>query len=149
VIPFKSISFDEDSSTWGINLRRVLKKNGEVQDWANARSRVDPANAGQAGTLTGLKNLKQGLVTGTYTDDRTTGDDEFKADGGLDLRYRINPKTTAYLSINTDFADVEADVRQFNFTRFNQSFPEKKGLLPRRRRNVSFSIRWAEPLLQS
>ena len=54
------------------------------------------------------------------------GTDEFKADGGLDLRYRINAKTTAYLSINTDFADVEADVRQFNFTRFNQSFPEKR-----------------------
>ena len=133
MIPFKSISFDEDASTWGINLRRVLKKNGEVQDWANARSGVDPANPAQAGTITGLKNLKQGLgldvlpfVTGTYTDDRTTGNDEFKADGGLDLRYRINAKTTAYLSINTDFADVEADVRQFNFTRFNQSFPEKR-----------------------
>jgi hypothetical protein len=58
MIPFKSISFDEDSSTWGINLRRVLKKNGEVQDWANARSGVDPANPAQAGTITGLKNLK-------------------------------------------------------------------------------------------
>ena len=124
-IPFKSIAFDERSTTWGINFLRVIQKNNETQVWANARPGVDPAN--------GLKNLKQGLgldvlpfVTGTYVDDRASGTDDFKADGGLDVRYRINARTTAYLSVNTDFADVEADARQFNFTRFNQSFPEKR-----------------------
>ena len=28
--------------------------------------------------------------------------------------------------MNTDFADVEADHRQFNFSRFDESFPEKR-----------------------
>ena len=132
-IPFKSIAFDEKSTTWGINFLRVIKSNSETQVWANARPGVDPANATEAGTLSGLKDLKQGLgldvlpfVTGTYVDDRATGIDDFKADGGLDVRYRINARTTAYLSVNTDFADVEADTRQFNFSRFNQSFPEKR-----------------------
>ena len=132
-IPFKSIAFDEKSTTWGINFVRSIKKNNETQVWANARPGIDPANAAEAGTLSGLKDLKQGLgldvlpfVTGTYVDDRTSGTDDFDLDGGLDVRYRINARTTAYLSVNTDFADVEADTRQFNFSRFNQSFPEKR-----------------------
>ena len=93
-IPFKSIAFDEKSATWGINFLRVIKKNRETQVWANARPGVDPANATEAGTLGGLKDLKQGLgldvlpfVTGTYVDDRTNGIDDFKADGGFCLLY--------------------------------------------------------------
>jgi hypothetical protein len=138
-IPFKSIAFDERSTTWGINFLRVIQKNNETQVWANARPGVDPANAAEAGTLSGLKNLKQGLgldvlpfVTSTYVDDRASGTDDFEADGGLDVRYRINARTTAYLSVNTDFAGTEADTRQFSFSRFNQSFSGKRDFLSRR-----------------
>ncbi len=132
-IPFKSISFDDKATTWGMNLARSIKGTSEFLFWANARSGVDPANASEAGVLHGLKGLEQGLgldlmpfVTSRYTNDRTKNQDDFDFDGGIDLRYRISSKTTAQLSVNTDFADVEADHRQYNFSRFNESFPEKR-----------------------
>ena len=133
-IPFKSISFDEKATTWGINLARSIKNTNESINWANGRPGVDAANTGEAGVLLGLKSLQQGLgldlmpfVTSKYSEDRTTGADDFEFDGGIDLRYRLNPSVTVQLSANTDFADVEADHRQYNFSRFNQSFPEKRG----------------------
>jgi len=132
-IPFKSISFDDKATTWGMNLARSIKGTSEFLFWANSRSGVDPANASEAGVLHGLKGLEQGLgldlmpfLASRYTNDRTKNQDDFDFDGGIDLRYRFNPRTTAQLSVNTDFADVEADHRQYNFSRFNESFPEKR-----------------------
>jgi hypothetical protein len=45
---------------------------------------------------------------------------------GLDVKYGINPNTTLDLTVNTDFAQVEADEQQFNLTRFSLVFPEKR-----------------------
>jgi len=133
-IPFKSISFDEKATKWGINLARSIKSTNESISWANGRPGADAANAAEAGALLGLKDLKQGLgldampfVTSKYSKDRTNDTDDFDFDGGIDIRYRFSPSITTQLSVNTDFADVEADHRQYNFTRFNESFPEKRG----------------------
>lgn len=51
---------------------------------------------------------------------------DFKLEPGLDLKYGLNPNTTLDLTINTDFAQVEADEQQFNTTRFSLYFPEKR-----------------------
>lgn len=133
-IPFKSISFDEKATKWGINFARSIKTTNESINWANGRPGADAANAAEAGTLLGLKGLEQGLgldvmpfVTGNYSKDRTKNTEDYDFDGGIDLRYRFSPSITTQLSVNTDFADAEADHRQYNFTRFNESFPEKRG----------------------
>ena len=51
---------------------------------------------------------------------------DYKLEPGLDIKYGINPNTTLDLTINTDFAQVEADDQQFNLTRFSLVFPEKR-----------------------
>ena len=51
---------------------------------------------------------------------------DFKFEPGLDLKYGINPNTTLDLTVNTDFAQVEADDQQFNLTRFSLVYPEKR-----------------------
>jgi hypothetical protein len=51
---------------------------------------------------------------------------DFKLEPGLDLKYGINPNTVLDLTVNTDFAQVEADDQQFNLTRFSLFFPEKR-----------------------
>jgi hypothetical protein len=51
---------------------------------------------------------------------------DFKFEPGLDVKYGINPNTVLDLTINTDFAQVEADDQQFNLTRFSLFFPEKR-----------------------
>jgi hypothetical protein len=45
---------------------------------------------------------------------------------GLDLRYPLSSELTFDLSVNTDFAQVEADDQQVNLDRFSLFFPEKR-----------------------
>ena len=45
---------------------------------------------------------------------------------GLDLKYSITSNMTMDVTINPDFAQVEADDQQVNLTRFNLFFPEKR-----------------------
>lgn len=49
-----------------------------------------------------------------------------KADAGLDIKYSLTNNLTADLTINTDFAQVEADDEQINLTRYSLYFPEKR-----------------------
>src|SRR5690625_5340402 len=47
-------------------------------------------------------------------------------DAGYDVKYGITNNLTLDLTVNTDFAQVEADDQQINRTRFNLFFPEKR-----------------------
>lgn len=51
---------------------------------------------------------------------------DYKLEAGLDLKYGINPNNTLDLTVNTDFAQVEADDQQFNLTRYSLVYPEKR-----------------------
>lgn len=47
-------------------------------------------------------------------------------EAGLDLKYSLTSNLTMDLTVNTDFAQVEADNQQVNLTRFSLFFPEKR-----------------------
>jgi hypothetical protein len=49
-----------------------------------------------------------------------------KGDAGLDFRYTIRPETTANLTVNPDFATIEADQEFVNLTRFEPQLTEKR-----------------------
>ena len=51
---------------------------------------------------------------------------ELGADAGVDVKYGVTQNLTADLTVNTDFAQVEADEQQVNLTRFSLFFPEKR-----------------------
>ena len=44
----------------------------------------------------------------------------------MDVKYGLTPGLTLDLTVNTDFAQVEADKQQINLTRFSLFFPEKR-----------------------
>ena len=44
----------------------------------------------------------------------------------LDVFKNITPNLNAAVTVNTDFAETEADIRQVNLTRFPLFFPEKR-----------------------
>ena len=46
--------------------------------------------------------------------------------GGIDAKMALSPTLTADLTVNTDFAQVEADQQIINLTRFPLFFPEKR-----------------------
>ena len=53
-------------------------------------------------------------------------DDDATYEAGLDIKYGITSNLTLDLTVNTDFAQVEADDQQVNLTRFSLFFPEKR-----------------------
>ena len=44
----------------------------------------------------------------------------------MDVKYGVTQNLVADVTINTDFAQVEADEQQVNLTRFSLFFPEKR-----------------------
>ena len=76
------------------------------------------------GTLE-LKPYAISEVAGT----RSGGDsivNDATGDLGFDVKYGVTQNLVADLSVNTDFAQVEADEQQVNLTRFSLFFPEKR-----------------------
>ena len=140
-IPFKSIRYQSgDDQTWGIQLRRAIRRRNEFSHLTYA-----PASSGgtsaifrvsAAGDLVGLDlppagrniEIKPYGTTGLRSDltlaEPVTND--LTGDWGGDLKYGITANITADLTYNTDFAQVEVDERQVNLTRFSLSFPEKR-----------------------
>ncbi len=53
-------------------------------------------------------------------------DDNLTYDAGIDVKYGLTSNLTLDLTVNTDFAQVEADNQQVNLTRFSLFFPEKR-----------------------
>lgn len=59
---------------------------------------------------------------------------------GLDLKQGITSNLTLDITINTDFAQVEADDQQVNLTRFSLFFPEKRLFFLERASLFDFSV---------
>jgi hypothetical protein len=78
----------------------------------------------------GAKNvdIKPYAISNVVTDRAATPpvSNDFNPDVGLDVKYGISQNFTADLTLNTDFAQVEADEQQVNLTRFSLFFPEKR-----------------------
>jgi hypothetical protein len=50
----------------------------------------------------------------------------WERNAGIDIKYGLTKNLTLDLTLNTDFAQVEADDEQVNLTRFSLFFPEKR-----------------------
>ncbi len=130
-IPFQTISFNPDSDTWGINFRRAIRRNNESLAWVSRNRQVNPS---VAGTMSGLRGLRQGLgldvvPSMTLREDRIYGSASFREQNfepSLDVFYKLTPQLNAALTINTDFSAAEVDNRQVNLTRFSLFFPERR-----------------------
>jgi len=145
-IPFKSIGFDRNLSTWGIKFIRHIKRKLESSYWPSANINNYKFQVSDAGLLEGMKNITQGIgldvspyvVGGADTKHNTTN--KYHARGGLDLFYQITPSLKSLLSINTDFAETAVDDRQINLTRFDLLFPERRDFFLDGASHFSFGI---------
>ncbi len=131
-IPFKTLNFKRGSSRWGLKLLRNIRKKSEVAYWPVANLDTYRFQVSDCGIMEGLEGITQGkgLELNPYA---LTGFDQqpgssFKAVGevGGELFYQITPGLKSAVTINTDFAQTEADTRQINLTRFPLFFPEKR-----------------------
>ncbi|NKB87323.1 MAG: hypothetical protein GKS06_03785 [Acidobacteria bacterium] len=136
VIPFSTLRFNPASDTWGVNVRRLIRRKNEEVHWAPIDLGEDVLRVSLAGDLIGMRGLEPGLNlrikpfgTGSnardYTDPMSEAENNFEV--GLDLlRWGVTNSMTLDLTANTDFAQVEVDDQQVNLTRFSLFFPEKR-----------------------
>ena len=136
-IPFHTLNFDPKTSTWGINFQRTVRRKNEEILWSGHKRNQGLFRPQNAGILTGLKGISQGLgleivgygKTEASKVQNETGNgynNNVGVDGGVDINYNITPGLKASMTINTDFAETEVDDRQINLTRFPIRFPEKR-----------------------
>ena len=129
-IPFKSISFDPEADTWGINFGRGIVRKQEHNLWSSHERQDWPAYSGE---VRGLEDLEQGLGLDVVPSvnlgrrrDLSLGQTQNDFEPSLDVRYRMTPSLTATLTLNTDFSTAEVDEQQVALDRFSLFFPEKR-----------------------
>ena len=134
-IPFNTINFKPDASSWGINFQRTIRRKIEETLWTGWARNQGLTYMPAAGRLQGLDGLRQGLgldllpyVVGNSSAAPGRGARASVETGsvGGDIAYNLTPGLRANVSINTDFAETEVDQRQVNLTRFPLFFPEKR-----------------------
>ena len=136
-VPFSQLRFERsDVMTWGINFGREIARSQEIGAWIPAPKTYGPLGKYRTayfGSLTGLKGISPSRNLellpylspgGSRAAEEEQADAVFEA--GLDLKYGIASNLTADLTLNTDFAQVEADEEQVNLTRFDLFFPEQR-----------------------
>jgi hypothetical protein len=64
--------------------------------------------------------------------------DKFVREAGLDVKYGLTNNLTLDVTINPDFAQVEADDQMINLTRYSLFFPEKRLFFQERSGNFEF-----------
>ncbi len=144
-IPFSSLRFKENNGkvVMGfICIRNIAHKNeldvypAIPPNWGRW-SAYRPSKA-QEIVFNDLKSKKPfyiaPYVIGGYQQDNTLNSTETaydytkkpKYNAGLDVKYGLSNNLTLDLTVNTDFAQVEADAERINLTRFSLFFPEKR-----------------------
>jgi len=133
-IPLRSLRYGSTRpQVWGINFQRNIRRNRESVYWSPVARIYNIHRLSSAGELRDLqletpRNFKVTPYALGTTERDYQFDDEAQLDGewGVDAKFGVTPSLNLDLTYNTDFAQVEVDEQQINFTRFNLFFPEKR-----------------------
>lgn len=158
-IPLTSLRFNTEANAtiMGVSVYRHIPRTTEMHIYPERRkdwgfwSFFKPSVA-QDAVFTGIQSRKALYITpyaiGGMTQDHDLNslgtsydrNDAFSSDVGLDLKYGITNNLTVDLTVNTDFAQVEADDAQVNLTRFSLFFPEQRLFFQERNANFEFNM---------
>ncbi len=141
-IPFWALRFDRSSTdAWGINFRRQIRRKTESAYWAPVSRQFNATRLSLSGMLAGMGRMGRPrtvqvkpyalgdfgqLPSGPESMPYESHTTEWGGDVGGDIKWSITPNWTFDGTVNTDFAQVEADDVQINLTRFPLFFPEKR-----------------------
>jgi len=167
-IPFSSLRFqsENDITKMGLIINRNISHLNEVDTYpaidtkygrgANTRpslaqtvvfENIKPRNPVYIspyvlGGTTRLNELNESETEYLRSDDP-------KFTGGLDVKYNLNNNLTLDFTVNTDFAQVEADDEQVNLTRYSLFFPEKRLFFQERSGIFTYELGRAQDLFYS
>jgi Domain of unknown function (DUF5916) len=132
-IPIQTLTFKKSLRSWNFNIERRIQRFQETDRWASPQQDYLVTQTSRAGLLTELPDFSLGWGL-TVRPAETAGgghpgpgeDTKFDNHPSLDVWQRLGPNLLSSLTVNTDFAETEADTRQINLTRFPVFFPEKR-----------------------
>jgi hypothetical protein len=132
-IPFRTLRFsNKPTQIWGVNFERRVRRKFEDSYWAPLPAAFRLGRVSLAGRLEGIEGIQPGRNLyvkpyGLNSAQRLQGGNfALKPEFGFDVKYGVGTQSTLDLTVNTDFAQVEADEQQINLTRFSLFFPEKR-----------------------
>ena len=134
-IPLKTLRYTPgENQIWGFNVVRNIRRKNEQVFLAPIPRGYELYRVSLAAKLEGL-NLpgRRDVKVTPYGLGRTAQDNlavteqrQSDLEAGIDVKWGVTPNVTADFTLNTDFAQVEADEQQINLTRFPLFFPEKR-----------------------
>lgn len=131
-IPFKSIKFKKGLTGWQINFRRIGREDSEISYWAGTVQ--EDFKISLSGQLQNIipPSTKNTLLLVPYgmgkvtTNNADWGNYTFDKQIGSDLSWQINSNLTTNITVNPDFATVEADEDVIDLTKYEIEYPEKR-----------------------
>lgn len=135
-IPFKTLRYPDqiaENQEWGINFLRLRRMSNEISAWSPYPRSFGFNRMEYAGILKTMEVPKPSsniqvtpyaLMNNENTAAGPRHKTAFKAGG--DVKWALTTNTILDFTVNTDFAQAEADIQEANVNRFNVLFPEKR-----------------------
>lgn len=126
-VELKTIKYPPgEDRTWGMNLGRGIPRRLEFSFWTGPLEQ--PTKVSQFGGLQGLdlKKAEKKSQSIPHVISQVQEGEKTALRAGLDMRYAFNQLVSGNLTVNPDFATIEADQEQINLTRFEVQLSEKR-----------------------
>lgn len=134
-IPFKSIRFKEELSSWNVNFYRIDSEYAERSTWSPIPRNFDIVTMAfnrqlvwdeplkKAGTNISIIPYSLAGRTKNFVEGTPTNRD---LEAGFDAKIGLNSALNLDLTFNPDFSQVEVDAQVTNLDRFEIFFPEQR-----------------------
>jgi hypothetical protein len=134
-IPFKTLRYDSDHTSWAVNFIRCDLKANQYHTWTWIPQNFEGTDLAYLGRLRFSENLPAAkrnfslipYVTSSLKEARSNGEvAKGSANAGFDAKLALSSSMNLDLTVNPDFSQVEVDQQVTNLTRFNIFFPERR-----------------------
>lgn len=138
-VPWQTLRYPKSSDSlqqWGFNIYRNRRLTNEISAFSPFPRNVSSLRMAYSGLLTNLEppppkpNIRINPYVlasyDRYKNYNTEKPEDSNAKLGGELKWAVNPNAVLDLTVNTDFAQADADRQVNNITRFSVLFPERR-----------------------
>lgn len=133
MIPYKTIHYDEELIEWGIDFSRWVANNTEDNFWClyEEHEGVRISKFGKLllnGFKPSVKSLNLEIFPVTLIKAEHIRDNKYKIKptAGVDVLYNPSSSLAYQMTVNPDFAQIEADPFNFNISRYESYLNERR-----------------------
>ncbi len=131
-IPWSTLRYPSDSTTWGINFNRNVRSLNEVTGWSPWPYAYSVGRMSYEGLVTNIHapqanaNFRVQPYVLQNASRSAHSSTDLNSEVGGEIKWLINTNTTLEGTYNTDFAQADVDRQVINLKRSSVFFPEKR-----------------------